>query len=125
MPALSPIVLNDGTNDHTFAVEGMPGGVATFGALPTSGVFSHRSVLQSSKRAQSEHLLQTLKLRLPHLYVDSDTGEESAESFDEVIVQFRTRKQSVAADRDLLVSLAGSMIAVMAPSRVVNNEYDY
>lgn len=125
MPNLAPIVLNDGTNAHTFGVKGMPNGVATFGSLPTSGVEAHSSVLQSSKRAQAGHYLQTFKLRIPHLYVDVDTGEEHSESFDEVIVQFRTRKASTKAARDTLVSMASSMITTMAPSRVGDGEYDY
>lgn len=100
MPALANIVLNDGTVNHTFVPEGgNKNGIFTFVEIPSSGVYDHRSILTTQVVRQSAHRKVTVKLAIPRLVTNSDTGVTTVEGYDEQKTEYRFLMASDNTDR--------------------------
>lgn len=111
MPNLAPIVINDGTADHTFTPEGAVNGVFTFVKVPSSGIYAHRSILTVSATTQSDHRKVIVKLRIPQLVTNADTGVTTVAGYDEFKHEFRPMLESSGAERTVMAKLGQALLS--------------
>lgn len=108
MPQLNTIVLNDGTNDHTFTPEGIDAkGVASLsdasGATPdTSPVLTI-----SSRKSPTAHRV-TAKIVVPIVGTDVNGRDVRVET-NQVDISFRLAHNSTLVERELLSALTTAL----------------
>lgn len=127
MPNLAPVVINDGTADQTFTPEGAVNGVFTFVKVPSSGIYAHRSILTVSVTNQSDHRKVIIKLQIPQLVTNADTGVTTVEGYDEFKHEFRPMLESDSAGRTELAQLGRSLLdpanTVVSPVLIAMENY--
>jgi hypothetical protein len=116
---LSTIVLNDGTNDHTFTPRGISNGVAKLWDN-TAGVASVAPVFKISSSEGPSNVNVRIKMEIPLQGTDADgrTVSVGTTSFDGI---FKLPLQSSLSERVLTRQLAAAILAHATSVSLVDN----